>query len=336
MSPWLYTRGPCSQSWAREVLSGKVPTPRPSATLPAPFTLGSTWSSGVRGSLLLFASPPRRHRHFVSRGRPKFAARPQASTCLQSNECCTSFRGAGRGLSCSPGPRMVVRCLQQSAWSSLFFVVATGEFCFVFLWRPSTKASMLSLRTSWVHPLRSASHLLCWTSKGGDSVEHGGICTILDVSDEVAPQLRDWGRTDLASVFPFLFHQPDALAMGEELLALTWLGFEGQHFMLPASTLPYLALLRRPSHWPRPLLVLRYLQCRGPCVKLLLAALAFRSGDFFLQVLKAAHKRQYPSVPCPSTLNDFVGQLSMCQCLKRFWGIFSAKPAKPSGVWPTP
>ena len=51
------------------------------------------------------------------------------------------------------------------------------------------------------------------------------------------------------------------------------------------------------------------------------AALAARSGDFFLQMLQSAFKRLHPSLPCPSTLNDFVGQVSLVRYLERFGGF---------------
>ena len=50
------------------------------------------------------------------------------------------------------------------------------------------------------------------------------------------------------------------------------------------------------------------------------AALAARSGDFFLQVMQTAFRRLNPSAPCPSSLEDLSGQVSMCHYLERFGG----------------
>ncbi|CAE7887125.1 unnamed protein product, partial [Symbiodinium microadriaticum] len=50
------------------------------------------------------------------------------------------------------------------------------------------------------------------------------------------------------------------------------------------------------------------------------AALAARSGDFYLSVLQAAAKRLRPSSPSPASLEECSGQVSMCQYLERFGG----------------
>ena len=50
------------------------------------------------------------------------------------------------------------------------------------------------------------------------------------------------------------------------------------------------------------------------------AALAARSGDFYLSVLQAAAKRLRPASPVPASLEDCSGQVSMCQYLERFGG----------------
>ena len=51
------------------------------------------------------------------------------------------------------------------------------------------------------------------------------------------------------------------------------------------------------------------------------AALAARSGDFFLQVMQAAFKRLNPSAPCPGTLEDLSGQVSICHYLESLGGF---------------
>ena len=51
------------------------------------------------------------------------------------------------------------------------------------------------------------------------------------------------------------------------------------------------------------------------------AALANRSGDFYLAVLQAAAKRLTPSSPAPASLGDCLGQVSMCQYFERFGGF---------------
>ena len=50
------------------------------------------------------------------------------------------------------------------------------------------------------------------------------------------------------------------------------------------------------------------------------AALAARSGDFYLSVLQAASKRLRPTSPVPTSLEECLGQVSMCQYLERFGG----------------
>ena len=50
-------------------------------------------------------------------------------------------------------------------------------------------------------------------------------------------------------------------------------------------------------------------------------ALAARSGDFYLAVLQAASRRLRPSSPCPTSLEDCSGSVSMCQYLERFGGF---------------
>ncbi|CAE7527751.1 unnamed protein product [Symbiodinium sp. CCMP2592] len=50
------------------------------------------------------------------------------------------------------------------------------------------------------------------------------------------------------------------------------------------------------------------------------SALAARSGDFYLAVLQAASRRMRPSSPCPTSVEDCSGQVSMCQYLERFGG----------------
>ena len=57
------------------------------------------------------------------------------------------------------------------------------------------------------------------------------------------------------------------------------------------------------------------------------AALASRSGDFFLQVMQAAFKRLNPSAPCPASLNDLSGQVSICHYLERFGGFGGQREA---------
>ena len=57
------------------------------------------------------------------------------------------------------------------------------------------------------------------------------------------------------------------------------------------------------------------------------AALASRSGDFFLQVMQAAFKRLNPSAPCPASLGDLSGQVSMCHYLERFGGFGGQREA---------
>ncbi|CAE7635021.1 unnamed protein product, partial [Symbiodinium necroappetens] len=51
------------------------------------------------------------------------------------------------------------------------------------------------------------------------------------------------------------------------------------------------------------------------------AALANRSGDFYLAVLQAAATRLTPSSPAPASLGECLGQVSMCQYFERFGGF---------------
>ena len=55
------------------------------------------------------------------------------------------------------------------------------------------------------------------------------------------------------------------------------------------------------------------------------AALASRSGEFFLQVLQAAFKKLHHALPCPTTLNDFVDQVSFVRYFQRFGGFSGQK-----------
>ncbi|CAE7469278.1 unnamed protein product [Symbiodinium natans] len=51
------------------------------------------------------------------------------------------------------------------------------------------------------------------------------------------------------------------------------------------------------------------------------AALAARTGEFFLAVLQSASRRLRPSVPIPPSIEACSGQVSMCQYLERFGGF---------------
>ena len=51
------------------------------------------------------------------------------------------------------------------------------------------------------------------------------------------------------------------------------------------------------------------------------AALASRTGGFFLAVIQSMSKRLHPASPVPTSLDDCLGQVSMCNYLERFGGF---------------
>ena len=62
------------------------------------------------------------------------------------------------------------------------------------------------------------------------------------------------------------------------------------------------------------------------------AALAARSGDFFLAVFQSAARRLQPSQPSPASLSECSAQVSMCQYLERF-GTFSGQREAGYVMW---
>ena len=61
-------------------------------------------------------------------------------------------------------------------------------------------------------------------------------------------------------------------------------------------------------------------------------ALSTRSGEFFLQVVQAAHKRLHPATPCPASLDAFTESALMCQYLERYGG-FAGQREQGYAMW---